>query len=137
MMAGQTSKRIEMYTENSWAESGDFLFVTGRERCADIETLLVEGRLKVARAETAGQALELLDTEPWKVMVADATLPDMDGIELTRAAIEKHAGLLVILGVTDQPEDFEKKAARAGVAGIVHTPYEPDKLFPLLWFLMQ
>ena len=137
MMAGQTSKGIEMYAENTWAESGDFLFVTGQERSAVIGTLLVEGGLRFAHAESGGQALELLDTEPWKVLVADAILPDMDGIELTRAALEKHAGLLVILGVTDPPEDFGKKAAMAGVAGIVYTPYKPDKLFPLLWFLMQ
>lgn len=126
-----------MYTENSWAESGDFLFVTERERSADIGTLLVEGGLRVAHAETAGQALELLDTEPWKVMVADALLPDMDGVELTLAALTKRPGVLVILGTTDPSEEFGKNAALAGVAGIVHTPYEPDELFPLLWFLMQ
>lgn len=126
-----------MSPEESWPKSGDFLFATAGKQCAAIESLLVRNGLRVAHVENGEEALSVLKGEPWKVLVADALLPDMDGIELTRAALEKHPGLLVILGVADSPDDFVKNAAMAGVAGIVHKPYKPDKLFPLLWFLMQ
>ncbi|WP_237560763.1 response regulator [Geobacter anodireducens] len=126
-----------MSPEETWPESGDFLFATAGKQCAAIESLLVRNGLRVARVENGEEALSVLKGKPWKVLVADAMLPDMDGIELTRAALEKHPGLLVILGVTDPPEDFGKNAAMAGAAGVVYKPYEPDKLFPLLWFLMQ
>ncbi|WP_298439564.1 response regulator [Geobacter sp.] len=116
---------------------GDLLFVTDKDRCVGIETLLARCGVKVARAESGVQALSALDAEPWAVMVADAMLPDMDGVELTRAARAKRPGMFVILGSADPSEKLGDHAAMAGVAGIVHTPYEPDELLPLLCVVMQ
>ncbi|ABB31785.1 response regulator receiver protein [Geobacter metallireducens RCH3] len=136
-MLNLAHNREEMNSKETWPESGDFLFVTAGKQCATIESLLIRNGLRVTRVENGEEALLVLKDEPWKVLVADALLPDMDGIELTRAALENQPSLLVILGVADPPEDFGKKAAMAGASGIVHKPYEPDQLFPLLWFLMQ
>ncbi|WP_298272426.1 response regulator [Geobacter sp.] len=126
-----------MYTDETQTECGDFLFVTELERCAEIEKVLTRGNLKVAHVESGGQALATLAAEPWTVMVADTRLPDMDGVELARAALAIRSGLFVFLGDADPPEELGKQAAIAGVAGIVHMPYEPDELLPLLWFVMQ
>ncbi|MBT1075823.1 response regulator [Geobacter grbiciae] len=136
-MMGLADNRVDMSSEETCPESGDFLFVTTVKQCAGIKSLLVSNGLRITRASNGREALSMLESNPWKVLVADALLPDMDGIELTRAALEKQPRLLVILGVADPPEDFGKTAAATGVAGIVHKPYEADKLFPLLWFLMQ
>lgn len=88
--------------------------------------------------ERGGQALATPDAEPWTIMVADARLADMDGIELARSALAKKPNMHVLLGDIDPPsKDFCNKAALAGVAVIVGTPYNPDEVFPLLWSVME
>lgn len=127
-----------MNADETQTVGGDFLFVTHRERCAEIEKVLAQGNLKVARVESGGQALAALATEPWTVMVADAQLPDMDGIELAREALVKKPNMYVLLGDIEPPsENFCNKAALSGVAGIVGMPYNPDEVFPLLWSVIE
>ena len=127
-----------MNADETQTVGGDFLFVTHRERCAEIEKVLAQGNLKVARMESGEQALAALAADPWTVMIADARLPDIDGVELAREALAKRPNMYVLLGDIEPPaKDLCNKAALAGVAGIVSTPYNPDELFPLLWFVMQ
>lgn len=127
-----------MYAGETQPGCGDFLFVTDREQCAEIEKVLAKGNLKVARVESGGQALAALAAEPWTIMVADARLPDMDGIELARAALAKKPNMYVLLGdIEPQSKNFCNKAAWSGVAGIVSMPYNPDEVFPLLWSVME
>ncbi|MBT1074236.1 response regulator [Geobacter grbiciae] len=136
MTAGLVVNGGEISQETSQA-SCDFLFVTTRERCAGIEALLDQNGFKVDFVENGREALTELAAGSCTVMVADAQLPDMDGIELARAALATQPGLYVLLGVDDPSETLGNIAALAGVAGIVHRPYEPDELFPLLWSIME
>lgn len=127
-----------MNADETQTVGGDFLFVTHRERCAEIEKVLAQGNLKVARMESGEQALAALAADPWTVMIADARLPDIDGVELAREALAKRPNMYVLLGDIEPPsKDFCNKAALAGVAGIVSTPYNPDELFPLLWSVIE
>jgi|GEM_PF-5960177 len=127
-----------MNADETQTVAGDFLFVTHREQCAEIEKVLAQNSLRVARVERGGQALATLGVEPWTIMVADARLPDMDGIELARAALAKKPNMYVLLGDIEPPsKNFCNKAALSGVAGIVSMPYNPDEVFPLLWSVME
>ena len=127
-----------MNADQTQTVGGDFLFVTVPEQSAEIEKVLAQANLKVARMESGGQALAALAAEPWTVMVADVRLPYIDGVELAREALAKQPNMYVLLGDIEPPsEDFCNKAALAGVAGIVSIPYNPDEVFPLLWSVIE
>jgi len=101
---------------------GDFLFVTHRERCAEIEKVLAQGSLKVARVENGEQALAALVAEPWTVMVADARLPDIDSVELASEALAKHPNMYVLLGVIEPPSEISVLKADCLGGGSVSMP---------------
>ncbi len=127
-----------MYSSETQPECGDFLFVTERKLCTELEEFFTQENLKVARVESGKEALAAIEAEPWTIMVADAQLPDIDGVELTRSALAKRPDMYVVLGDSEPPViDLCDKAGLAGVMGIVNTPYNPDELFTLLWFVME
>ena len=65
-------------------------------------------------AEDGREALGLLEDERADVVLTDLLMPDMDGLELTRAIGEQYPGLPVVVMTAHGSEDVAIAALRAG-----------------------
>lgn len=84
----------------------------------------------VAEATTGAEALALARSERADVVLMDIRMPDMDGIEATRAmtADDDLAGVRVIMLTTFEIDDLVVQAVRAGASGFLGKGVEPADL---------
>jgi PAS domain S-box-containing protein len=87
--------------------------------------LLVELEYRVISANSAEQALEVLDTEPVDLVFSDVVMPGRSGVELARLARERFPDLPVLLA-SGYSEEVAKGAASD--FEILAKPYGPDSL---------
>lgn len=79
----------------------------------------VEGVDVVAQAAHGAEALVVLRAEEVDVVLADAKMPVMDGIELVRRCVREHPGLPVLVLTTFDEPDVVRGAVAAGAAGFL------------------
>ena len=79
----------------------------------------VEGVDVVAQAAHGAEALAVLRAEDVDVVLADAKMPVMDGIELVRRCVREHPGLPVLVLTTFDEPDVVRGAVAAGAAGFL------------------
>ncbi|MCB1131336.1 MAG: response regulator transcription factor, partial [Verrucomicrobiae bacterium] len=73
----------------------------------------------VGEASSAADAIRAYDQLLPDVTLMDGMLPDLHGVEATRAILEKHPGARIILvSINESAEDIHR-AIEAGVAGYV------------------
>jgi CheY-like chemotaxis protein len=79
-------------------------------------------------ATGASMALELLESEPFDLLVTDLKMPGMGGMELVRAARERHPDLtaMMITGYATVPGAVE--ALQSGVAEYLAKPFTKGEL---------
>src|SRR5262245_37114655 len=70
-------------------------------------------------AEDGNSALAQIDSEAPDVVVADLTMPGMDGLELVSAVRQKHPHLPVVIMTSRRSEDTAVEALRRGAASYV------------------
>jgi hypothetical protein len=98
----------------------------------DDESTLVTALLSTLRehgyaatgATTPTDALELIRTQPFDVMLTDLHLPEMDGIALLRAALEVDPGLTVIMMTGFGTIDTAVDAMKAGAVDYIVKPFK-------------
>ncbi len=99
-----------------------------------VERLLVEGLLRknadfrVEHAENGKEALDRLAVRPADVVVTDLVMPDMDGLELVRAARRGHPEIPVILMTAYGDETIAVEALEAGAASYVPKSQRAERL---------
>ncbi len=108
----------------------------------DLATRLLKKRgHSVVIARNGREALEALAREPVDVVLMDVQMPEMDGLEATRAIREqerdtgKHVPIIALTART-MPEDPER-CRQAGMDGYIPKPIQPTKLFSLMDSLVQ
>ena len=79
----------------------------------------VEGVDVVAQAAHGAEALAVLRAKEIDVVLADAKMPVMDGIELVRRCVREHPGLPVLVLTTFDEPDVVRGAVAAGAAGFL------------------
>ena len=79
----------------------------------------VEGVDVVAQAAHGAEALAVLRAEDVDVVLADAKMPVMDGIELVRRCAREHPDLPVLVLTTFDEPDVVRGAVAAGAAGFL------------------
>ena len=81
-------------------------------------------------ATSAGEALELLGTKPWDLVIADVMMPQISGYELTRKIRERYSpSELPVLLLTARSEPSDMYAGfRAGANDYVTKPVDPMEL---------
>src|ERR1051325_2889686 len=82
----------------------------------------------VRAAENGRQALELLRVAPADLIISDVRMPDMNGIELLRAARELFPDIEVVLMTAFANVDTAREAFLLGAYDLVQKPFDNDVL---------
>jgi DNA-binding NarL/FixJ family response regulator len=73
----------------------------------------------IAEAGSGTELLSLLDTKTPDLVLMDISMPEMDGIEATKKAIQKHPGLKVLTLSSFGDEHYYFNMVEAGAKGFV------------------
>lgn len=92
--------------------------------------LLADQGVDLAFAASAAAALAALRRQPPDLLLMDVGLPDLDGIELTRRvrAIERFAGLPIVMITGDSARDVVLRSVEAGATGFLVKPFGKETL---------
>ena len=84
----------------------------------------------VAEAGTGAQAVALARSERADVVVMDIRMPDMDGIEATRAIAgdDDLAGVRILILTTFEIDEYVVSALRAGASGFLAKDTDPAEI---------
>lgn len=87
------------------------------------------GKIKIlVEAENGKELLSLLHQQSYDVVLMDIKMPEMNGIEATRKALEKFPDLNIIILSTFGEENYLEKAIEAGAKGFLLKNVEPEIL---------
>jgi CheY-like chemotaxis protein len=105
-----------------------------------IRTVLDTCGARVALAGSAGEALHLIDRQPFDVLIADIGMPERDGYSLIRAVralpVERGA-LMPAIAVTAYAGSSDRdQAIAAGFNRHLAKPVEPDLLMATVAFVV-
>lgn len=78
---------------------------------------------------SALHALELLEDEPFDLVVSDVAMPDMTGVEFLFKLRDRRPDLPVVLmtGGSEEPEQTAK-AAELAASGLLYKPFSHEEL---------
>src|SRR5947209_15835248 len=79
-------------------------------------------------AENGRRALELLRDQPADLIVSDVKMPDMNGIELLRAARASSPEVAVVLMTAFATVDTARKAFKLGADDFITKPFDVEEL---------
>ncbi len=100
------------------------------------KTMLLKKGYKVALATEGEEAIRLLETGNFSMVITDVQMPGMDGYQLAehiRSKLHDPVNKIPILALTAYESSTEKeKAKTAGMSGFLTKPYMPEQLFDLI-----
>ena len=82
----------------------------------------------VAEAADGREALAMIRKHRPEVVLADARMPGMDGVELVRRCAQAHPGLPVVVLTTFDSDELVRDAVREGAAGFLLKDVSPERL---------
>ncbi|WDP89892.1 MAG: response regulator [Desulfobacter sp.] len=95
------------------------------------EWLGLEG-FGVETAASGKEALELMETREFEVLLTDIKMPGMDGVELLARAKERLPGITVIMMTAYAEVDSAVNAMKQGALDYVTKPFEPETVIELV-----
>jgi DNA-binding NtrC family response regulator len=93
-----------------------------------LQTVLEGEDYQVRLAESAENALKMLQQEEFFMVITDARLGGMSGYEFLRAAGEKRPGLPILMITAYATPKLAVEAIKAGAIDYLAKPFEPDEL---------
>jgi DNA-binding NarL/FixJ family response regulator len=82
----------------------------------------------VGEAANGREALELVERERPDVLLMDIRMPEMDGLEATRAIVASHPHTRVVILTTFDLDEYVYEALRSGASGFLLKDTLPDDL---------
>ena len=107
----------------------NLLIVDDEQSYRQLLTLVFEGNGHTIRTAMNGrEAIEMLKGEPAEVIITDVRMPDMDGIELLRAAREFLPDIGVVLMTAFATVDTAREAFKLGADDFIQKPFDVEEL---------
>ena len=82
----------------------------------------------IRTASNGREALEEIRKSPPDVVITDVRMPDMDGIELLRAARELHADIGIIMRTAFASVESAREAFKLGADDFIQKPFDVEEL---------
>ena len=113
----------------SAAESARILVVDDERSMREMLAILLkrEGH-DVAVAENGKTAIDLLNKRPFDLVVSDARMPDLDGLEVLRHARSVNPSVIAIMVTAYGSPDLIRGVAQLGVNDYVEKPFNTEVL---------
>ncbi|MCB0833429.1 MAG: sigma-54-dependent Fis family transcriptional regulator [Bacteroidetes bacterium] len=92
-----------------------------------IKALRPEG-FRLAEAEDALSALNLLSTNSYHIVISDVSMPGMNGIELVKTIRDRQWPVLVIMITAHGSEKLAVEAIKSGAFNYMSKPYDIEEL---------
>jgi DNA-binding NtrC family response regulator len=90
--------------------------------------LQVEG-FQTAVASSGSEGLEILEKEPYDLVLLDLKMPDMDGMEVLGRIKSSWPDIYVIMISGYSTVDTAVQALRSGAVNFIQKPFDPNTLF--------
>ena len=116
--------KLLLIDDDEWIRDSMRLFFES-EGC-DLETL-----------ETAEEALERIEKQPFDIIIADFRLPGMDGIELFKRIQNSCRSTLKILITAYMNEKVLSAAKRVGIHDMIEKPFKTETIEKSLYKLLN
>ncbi len=111
------------------AESARILVVDDERSMREMLAILLkrEGH-EVSVAENGRSAIDLLNQRPFDLVVSDARMPDLDGLEVLRHARSVNPSIIAIMVTAYGSPDLIRGVAQLGVNDYVEKPFNTEVL---------
>ena len=96
-------------------------------RTSCVRTLTPEG-YEVIVASNGKEGLELIEKEPFRLVLLDLKMPDMDGIEVLQKIKSSRPETKVIMITGYSTVETAVKTLKLGAFGYLEKPFTPDTL---------
>lgn len=96
--------------------------------CTSLVSALESASYNVRQAGSALQALEILHTEPFDIILSDLRLPDVEGLSFVAQCRETCPQAALILMTAFGSVECALDAMRAGAYDYISKPFSPDQL---------
>ena len=95
---------------------------------------LQQAGYEVLEAEDGSDALRKLNGGKVNMVITDLNMPNMNGIELTRAlrADANHKFVPIVLLTTESQEEKKQQGKAAGATGWIVKPFKPEQLLAVV-----
>ena len=87
----------------------------------------------IIEAADGQAALDKLSEEPFDMLITDINMPNMTGLELTKAVREKGISIPIIILTTKGEESDVEKGMSLGATGYLTKPVDPKELLNLIF----
>ena len=93
--------------------------------------------IPVDTAENGEEALQKLAETPFKLMLLDLKLPDIDGLEVLRRVVEKHPETKVIIITAYGSIEVAVEAMKMGAIDFLQKPFQPTEVRDMVRRILQ
>lgn len=95
-----------------------------------IREILDDAKLarRIGEAARASEALELLASEPWDLVLLDLQLPDSNGSESLQEILHRYPNQAVLIVSSFPEEQYAVRMITLGARGYLHKETAPDEL---------
>ena len=93
--------------------------------------LVMEG-FRVTSAESGYEALALLKSSPFSLMLTDYSMPGMDGLRLAEEARKTAPELIIIMVTGDSLTQLYPKATKLGITAVLAKPFNIKELLSII-----
>ena len=126
----QVENIVEEVMETTDENASRILLVEDNKELLMLMKQLLHHHYNVMTANNGREALEIIQSNPFDIIVSDVMMPEMDGYELT-TRIKQDSNLQhlpVILITARVQEEYDRQALMKGADDIIHKPFKLSDL---------
>jgi len=105
-----------------------------------VRTMLQHAGYQVEEASDGNEGLRALQQNEYDLIITDIIMPDCEGIEFIRGALEGHPNRRIVAmsgGGRIRNTEFLDLAKKCGAKAVLPKPFEPDELMSVIGIALR